>query len=109
MGPCIGVKEVQMCTELKHYSFDIFTDPLTRGGQLLLSAGNIGLLIVSRKPNSGQICFFKAKNEALAVRMWPASRMWPAGRILPPLALDPPTDLWPRLYSTEISQSISKF
>ena len=42
----------------------------TRGGQLFSFAGHIGLLIVSRGPNSGQICFFKTKNEAFG-RMLP--------------------------------------
>ncbi len=52
----------------------------SKGGQLLLSAGHIGIIIVSRGPKSGQICFFKAKNEAIAGRMWPAGRM-----LLPPV------------------------
>ena len=42
-----------------------------RGGQLFLSAGRIRLLFVSRGPNSGQICFFKAKNGAFSGRMLP--------------------------------------
>ncbi len=43
----------------------------TRGGQLFSFVGHIGLFVVSGGPNSGQICFFTAKNEAFVGHMFP--------------------------------------
>ncbi len=49
----------------------ILSSLYSRGGQLFLSAGHIGLLFVSCGPNSSLIYIFNAQNGATAGRMLP--------------------------------------
>jgi len=53
----------------------VISDTLWQGGQPFSFAGHIGLLFVSCGPNSGQMCFFEAKND-FAGRMLPPPASW---------------------------------